>query len=119
MSLVHMGVALGLSAGAALLVTGAAMRPIDPGMAASCATGAASCARADDVLTAGNAPGGSSLRLDSDQPDHDRRFYRLRGPYSDCHRDVRRHYVPGYGVISHLHVGPDCKFRKAYKSGSG
>lgn len=130
MSLIHIGVALGLSAGAALLVTGAAMRPIEPGIAAGCtaaaetaADGASSetaCMTTGDIRVAGNAPGGSSLRLDTDQQDHDRRFHgRRRGEYADCHRDVRTHYVPGYGVISHLHIGPDCKVRKAYKSGSG
>jgi len=118
MSLIHIGVALGLSAGAALLVTGVAMRPIEPSMAASCVAGpgGSACMPAADMLIAGGASGGSSLRQDTDR-DHDRRFHRDR--YPDCHRDVRTHFVPGYGVISHLHVGPDCKVRKAYKSGSG
>ena len=123
MSFIHIGVALGLSAGAALVVTGAAMRPIEPGIAAGCMTsggGAANetaCMTTGNIDVAGGGQGGSSLRLDSDR---DRRS--LRRPYppdSDCHRDVRTHFVPGYGVISHLHVGPDCKVRKAYKSGSG
>jgi hypothetical protein len=123
MSFIHIGVALGLSAGAALVVTGAAMRPIEPGIAADCAASADGtagekvCMTTGDIDIAGGAQGGSSLRLDSDR---DRRSpHRPYRPGPDCHRDVRRHFVPGYGVISHLHVGPDCKVRKAYKSGSG
>ena len=126
MSLIHMGVALGLSAGAALVVTGAAMRPIKPDLAAACVAGhgrAASgsvCMTTGTIERTGGAPSGSSMKLDTDRRDHDRRFSgHSREPYPDCHRDVRTHYVPGYGVISHLHVGPDCKVRKAYRSGSG
>jgi hypothetical protein len=39
MSLLHIGVALGLSAAAAFLVTGATMRPIEPDVAAACTIG--------------------------------------------------------------------------------
>jgi hypothetical protein len=126
MSLIHIGVALGLSAGAALVVTGAAMRPIEPSMAAGCtasadaAAGESVCMTTGDIRLAGGAQGGSSLRLDTDRRDHDRRWHGgRRTPYPDCHRDVRTHFVPGYGVISHVHVGSDCKVRKAYKSGGG
>jgi hypothetical protein len=126
MSLIHIGVALGLSAGAALVVTGAAMRPIEPSMAAGCMTSAdaavgdPACLTTGDIRLAGGAEGGSSLRLDTDRRDRDRHSHGWRRvPYPDCHRDVRTHFVPGYGVISHLHVGPDCKVRKAYKSGGG
>ena len=115
MSLIHIGVALGLSAAAALLVTDATMRPIEPVTAATChAEGAApasdiACLTTGDIRIADNLPGGSSLRLDTDQRDVGRHFPgRRRDPYGDCHRDVRTHFVPGYGVISHLHVGREC-----------
>jgi hypothetical protein len=121
MSLIHIGVALGLSAGAALLVTGAAMRPIEPDIAAECTASAdgTACMTTGDIDVADGGQGGSSLRLDSDRERDWRSPRRPYRPDPDCHRDVRRHFVPGYGVISHLHVGPDCKVRKAYRSGSG
>jgi hypothetical protein len=126
MSLVHMGVALGLSASAALVVTGAAMRPIKPDLVAYCmavpgrAASSSVCMTTGTIERTGSGAGGGSMRLDTDRRDRDRRFSRYsREPFADCHRDVRTHYVPGYGVISHLHVGPDCKVRKAYRSGSG
>ncbi|MGN6464694.1 MAG: hypothetical protein ACTHLP_04325 [Rhizobiaceae bacterium] len=122
MSLIHIGVALGLSAGAALVVTGVAMRPIKTDGVAGCVAvpyrvaSDSVCMTTGGIRFADNIEGGSSLRLDTDQRDHGQRF---RGVHGDCHRDVRTHFVPGYGVISHLHVGADCKVRKAYRSGSG
>jgi len=38
----------------------------------------------------------------------DRDWRRDRRP-RDCHRDVRRHFVPGYGRVPHRHVGPRCR----------
>lgn len=121
MSLLHIGVALGLSAAAAFLVTGAAMRPIEQGAVFGCAdAGRSACEPAGSMRLAGGATDGSSLRLDTDQRNHGRRFpNRMRAPDPDCHRDVRKHYVPGYGVILHSHAGRDCTIRRAYRSGSG
>lgn len=34
----------------------------------------------------------------------------------DCHRDVRRHFVPGLGVVLHRHVGKDCTIRRVSRS---
>lgn len=63
MSLLHIGVALGLSAVAAFLVTGAAMQPIKPEVAASCTVGGhavatePSCLPAADGRPVGNMSG--------------------------------------------------------------
>lgn len=34
----------------------------------------------------------------------------------DCHRDVRRHFVPGLGVVLHRHVRKDCSIRRVNRS---
>lgn len=34
----------------------------------------------------------------------------------DCHRDVRRHFVPGLGVVLHRHAGEDCSIRRVTRS---
>jgi hypothetical protein len=68
MSLLHIGVALGLSAAAAFLVTGAAMQPIKPDVAAACTVGSQtviagpSCLSAADEQPVGNTSG---IRLDA------------------------------------------------------
>jgi hypothetical protein len=70
MSLLHIGVALGLSAAAAFLVTGATMRPIKPDITAACTDGGpaavaeASCLLADDVQPTVNT---SPFRPDAGQ----------------------------------------------------
>jgi hypothetical protein len=70
MSLLHIGVALGLSAAAAFLVTGATMRPIKPDITAACTDGGpaavaeASCLLADDVQPTVNT---SHIRPDAGQ----------------------------------------------------
>jgi len=42
------------------------------------------------------------------EPVYHRPGHRPRPP-RDCHRDVRRHFVPGYGRVPHRHVGPRCR----------
>ncbi len=41
----------------------------------------------------------------------------------DCHRDVRRHYLPQYGgEVTHKHIGDSCRvkmYRKYYGEGPG
>lgn len=63
MSLLHIGVALGLSAAAAFLVTGAAMQPIESDVAVACTVGGQrlvaepSCLSAADEQPVGNTSG--------------------------------------------------------------
>jgi hypothetical protein len=112
----HILVALGLSAAAALAFTGAALPPIEPGAAQGCRAPEAS-GRAECELAGGVSVQAQGSR-DADE-ERGRRHGRYGGVYADCHRTILRHFVPGYGVILHSHIGPDCAVRRATRSTGG
>ncbi|MBN9068335.1 MAG: hypothetical protein J0H60_18265 [Rhizobiales bacterium] len=66
MSLLHIGVALGLSAAAAFLVTGATMRPIQPD-AAACTVGGHAAAAETSCLPVGDIR--PAVSMSNIQPD--------------------------------------------------
>ena len=73
MSLIHIGVALCLSAAAAFLVTGAAMRTIEPDTAVTCTMGDHGAGAVPSCLSAGDAqPAGNVSDI---RPEAGRRAY--------------------------------------------
>jgi hypothetical protein len=72
MSLLHIGVALCLSAAAAFLVTGAAMRTIGPEAAVTCTIGDHAAGAQPSCLSVNTQPAGDAPDI---RPERDQRAY--------------------------------------------
>lgn len=121
MPLPHTAIALFLSAVAAIIFTGATMRPTDmPGANDCFALRGVEAGKdgADCPLRAARASGGEGPRLVA-EPGRSGRGENARkgGDGLDCQQDIRRHSIFEPGPVSHTPIGQNCVDRPVVRGG--